>query len=175
MIAMLLSLALLADDMADRRVAESISCTPESATLVPSTDDEGTTAPEIEIEPFAFSLEWMPMTDAYRRAGHSEAIIASMGDVSVFVVEGEADFFVRMISVSNREPVMWGVRRASDYNIGMRFSLVSHDYQTGATLTIYPDDAAFQLFVPQARLGEHEIRALVVRGSCNVDWLSGDR
>ena len=170
MIAILLSLALHAEEFADRRVAESISCQPVSAIIASPTDEGWATEHEVEIEHFAFSLEWMPMSDAYRRAGYPEEIAASMGDASVFVVAGEAEVFARMTSVSNRDPVMWAVLRAADHNMGMPFSLISHDYQTGATLTIYPDDAAFQLYVPQARLGEGEFRALVVRGDCNVDW-----
>jgi hypothetical protein len=168
MIVTLLIASLLADggQSTDRSTPEWISCAPITAARAWPTDE----AAAFGIEQYAFSLEWMTLAEAHRRAGHQEAPASAASDIPAYVVIGDADIFVRMINVSIRVPGIWAVRRAINRSAGQRFSIVSHDHQTGATLSIYPDEEVFLLYVPLAQPDADDINALIVRGVCDVTW-----
>ncbi|GJL97780.1 MAG: hypothetical protein DHS20C06_15970 [Hyphobacterium sp.] len=164
----LLMASLLADggQTTDRPTSEWISCTPLTAVHAWPTDEDAVP----HLGRYAFSLTWVTLADAQRRAGHPESVGAPAGDIPAYVVDGEADVFARMVNVSVRDPGIWAVRRATNHNSAQHFSIVSHDYQTGAALTIYPDEEKFLLYVPLAQLDADDINALIVRGVCDVAW-----
>jgi hypothetical protein len=150
------------------RVAESAICEAVSVDQVPVSIDLESLPDQL-----AFSLRWTTRAEALGFPEYPDEL-AEVYQERVLAAFGDAPAFQGIVLMIGDGQFDWPLRRQIAARADRRLSLAGHRLETGATLTVYPDDGEFLLTVPQDARDESGIGVLIVRGTCEFVWSEGN-